>query len=68
MLLYINDINEGVNSQMRLFTDDSIAYRVIQSSADHLALECDLNKLNRWAKAWQVDFNLSKCAVLSATT
>ena len=45
--LYINDLNEGVNSQMRLFADDSIAYREIQTLADHLALEFDLNKLHQ---------------------
>ena len=67
-VLYINDINEGLNSQMRLFVDDSIVYREIQTSADHLALESDLNKLHRWAKTWQMDFNVSKCAVLSVTT
>ena len=38
-LLYINDINERVNSQMRLFADNSIVYREIQTSADHVALE-----------------------------
>ena len=46
-LLYINDINEGVNSKMRPFADDSIVYREIQTSADHSALESDLNKLHR---------------------
>ena len=46
-LLYINDINEGVNSKMRPFADDSIVYREIQTSADHSAFESDLNKLHR---------------------
>ena len=55
-LLYINDINEGVNSQMRLFADDSIVYREIQTSADHLAIESDLNKLHHchWALSCQL--------------
>ena len=67
-LLHINDINKGVNSQMRLFADDSIVCREIQTSADHLALESHLNKLHRWTKTWHMDFNVLKCAVLSATT
>ena len=46
-LLYIYNINEGVNSQMRMFADDSIVYREIQTSADHLALESNLNKLHQ---------------------
>ena len=67
-LLYINDVNEGVNSQMHLFADDSIVYHEIQTLADHLALESDLNKLHHWAKMWQMDFNMSKCTVLSVMT
>ena len=59
-LLYINDIDEGVNSQMRLFAEDSIVYREIQTSVDHLALVSDMNKLQRWAKTWQMDFYVSK--------
>ena len=34
-LLYINDITDGIDSGMRLFADDSIVYREIQSPADH---------------------------------
>ena len=64
-LMYINDIAEGVTSQMRMFADDSIVYRQIHTPADHFTLACDLNKLLSWAKTWQMDLNVSKCAVLS---
>ena len=67
-LMYINDIAEGVTSQMRMVADDSIVYRQIHSPADHFTLASDLNKLLSWAKTWQMDFNVSKCAVLSVTT
>ena len=67
-LMYINDINEGVTSQLRLFADDIIVYCEFQTSADQLALESDLNNLHRWAKTWQMDFNVSNCAFLSITT
>ena len=67
-LMYINDIAEGVTSQMRMFADDSIVYRHIHTPADHFTLASDLNKLLSWAKTWQMDFNVSKCAVLSVTT
>ena len=64
-LMYINDIEERVTSQMRMFADDSIVYRqnLIHTSADHFTLASDLNKLLSWAKTWQMDFNMSKCAV-----
>ena len=62
-LMKVNDIAEGVTSQMRTFVDDSIVYRQIQTPADHFTLASDLNKLLSWAKTWQMDFNVSKCAV-----
>ena len=66
-LIYINDIAEGVTSQMRMFAGDSIVYRQIHTPADHFTLASDLNKLLCWAKTWQMDFNVSKCAVLPVT-
>ena len=67
-LMYINDIAEGVTSQMRMFADDSIVSRQIHTLAAHFTLASDLNKLLSWAKTWQMDFNVSKCAVLSVNT
>ena len=66
-LLFINDITDGVNSTMRLFAYDSILYREILTPADHHILESDLSTLHRWAKTWQMDFNVAKCAILSIT-
>ena len=66
--MYINHIAEGMTSQMRMFADDSIVYRQIYTPADHFTLVSDLNKFLYWAKTWQMDFNVSKCAVLSVTT
>ena len=57
-LMYINDIAEGVTSQMRMFADDSIVYRQIHTPADHFRLASDLNKLLCWTKIWQMDFNV----------
>ena len=67
-LLYINDIADNVDSQMHLFADGSIVYREICSPEDHRTLEQDLNKLHTWARVWQMDFNITKCAVVSVTT
>ena len=66
-LLYINNIGEGVVSQMRIFTDDSIVYRQIRTPADHFTLASDLSKFLLWAKTRQMDFNV-KVSALSVTT
>ena len=66
-LMYINDIAEGVTSQMHMFADDSIVYRQIHTPLT-ISLASDLNKLLYWVKTWQMDFNVSKCAILSVTT
>ena len=66
-LLYINDITDGVSSTMRQFADDSILYRDIHDPRDHETLVADINTLHDWAKTWQMDFNVSKCAVLTIT-
>jgi len=54
-LLYINDIETHVGSQMRLFADDHLIYHTIQ---DHLLLQDDPNTLTAWADLWLMH---SKC-------
>ena len=53
-LLYINDINENVQSSIRLFADDSIIYRKINSNIDHQILQTDLAELEKWSDKWQM--------------
>ena len=66
-ILYINDISDGTNCSIRLFADDCLLYRVVDSTRDAAALQWDLNQLCRWADGWEMDFNPTKCYVLSIT-
>ena len=66
-LMYINDINENVQSSIRLFADDSIIYRKINSNIDHQILQTYLTELEKWSDKWQMLFNLSKCVHLPIT-
>ena len=66
-LPYINDINENVESSIRLFADDSIIYRKINSNIDHQILQTDLIQLEKWSDKWQMQFNISKCVHLPIT-
>ena len=67
-LIYINDIAENITSNIRLFADNCVLYRTINSTADNLALQQDLDKLELWSNTWQMDFNVKKCAVMQFTT
>ena len=66
-LLYINDITNQIQSNIRLFADDSIVYREIRSPADHQILQTDIQMLTDWSKKWQMNFNTSRCHLLTIT-
>ena len=69
-LLYINDIVDYIDSstRIRLFADDCLLYRVIQSPQDAEILQTDLNSLCDWADKWQMKFNTAKCKTVRITT
>jgi hypothetical protein len=60
-LIFINDIAENIQSDIRLFADDCLLYRTITSEQDHIILQKDLNTLLHWADIWQMKFNADKC-------
>ena len=59
--LYINDMAEDINSEIRLFADDCVCYRSIQSTNDTKILQADINRLGRWARKWGMRFQPVKC-------
>ena len=66
-LMYVNDIGEGVSSSIRLFADDCVLYRPIQSQADAVQLQQDLTSLEQWSNTWKMSFNASKCYKMSVS-
>ena len=66
-LLFINDITQVTNSQLRLFADDTVLYKTINSLHDHQVLQEDLLNVTKWASDWQMDFNVTKCHILCIT-
>ena len=60
-LCHINDLPERVRSQVRLFADDCLLYRPINSSDDQTILQEDLKELEEWANTWGMRFNAKKC-------
>ena len=60
-LLYINDITTVVQSEIRLFADDTILYVTVDNpvrAAD--ALNQDLDSMTNWANQWLVKFSPPK--------
>ena len=66
-LLYVNDIANDISSEIRLFMDDYILYRIIRTASDVSTLQADIDKLFNWSVAWQMKFNTAKCHILSIT-
>ena len=58
LLIYINDLSEGLSSNAKLFADDTSFFSVIHdSNTSDLDLNGDLAKINRWAFQWKMSFN-----------
>ena len=68
-LVYINDISENLSSKtnIRLFADDSLHYRSINSPDDSTQLQKDLDTLQLWEKANKMEFHPAKCQTLRIT-
>ena len=67
-LIYINDFPDCIKSStVRLFADDSVLYRRINSADDSVKLQEDIDAAQTWEKNWLMSFNASKCQVLRVT-
>jgi hypothetical protein len=56
-LYYINDLQSGLKSTVRLFADDTIAYQTISNNNDAETLQKDLDKLGQWEYEWCMKFH-----------
>ena len=66
-LCYINDITSGVSSSIKLYADDVLIYRIINTEDDCEILQRDLDSLQSWAYKWNISFNLVKCELIKIT-
>ena len=65
--MYINDLPENIQSQVRLFADDTAVYLTVSNLQDSQVLQSDLESLQRWERTWDMEFNPNKCQVLHIT-
>ena len=68
-LLYINDISSNLTpgTSIRLFADDSLLYREINSKTDQDILQKDLNTLQTWEENNKMEFHPDKCQTIQIT-
>ncbi|KAF7246201.1 RNA-directed DNA polymerase from mobile element jockey [Varanus komodoensis] len=62
--LFINDMEEGVNSLLIIFADDSKTGAVATTEEQALQIQKDLDRLWKWAEDNRMAFNVDKCKVL----
>lgn len=64
-LIFINDIVNDLDTNVRLFADDTSLYIIVDTPENAaLKLNNDLRKIHSWATQWLVTFNPSKSETL----
>ena len=57
-LIFINDLEAGIISQIKFFADDTSLYSVVRNpETSARELNHDLGIINEWAKQWKMSFN-----------
>ena len=57
-LVYINDLECGIKSQIKFFADDTSLYSVVRDPLTSAAeLQHDLDIISDWASQWKMSFN-----------
>ena len=63
-LIYINDFNDNITSNVLKFADDTKVFRRINNNGDKNNLQNDLDRLVKWFEKWQTLLNFWKCKCL----
>ena len=57
-LIYINDLPEGLNSEVKLFADGTCLFSIVNCvNTSDSTLNSDLLKIQDWAYQWKMQFN-----------
>ena len=63
-LMFINDLENGVQSRVLKFADDTKLYTEVTKDEGGKQLQEDLHKCTDWAKQRMMAFNVAKCNIL----
>ena len=64
-LIYINDFPDKTRSKVRLFADDTTIYLAVSSLENAQILQQDLDHFHELELDWDMEFNPSKCVVIT---
>ena len=64
-LIYINDLDDSIKSNVLKFADDTKLFRKVNTDGDKQHLQND--RLVKWSEKWQMLFNFGKCKCLHST-
>ncbi len=67
-IIYINDIDRGLNNFTGKFTDNTKIRNSVISDRDRQSLQDNLNKISAWSARWEMPFNIKKCHILQIGT
>ena len=57
-LIYINDLENGIQSKIKFFADDTSLFSIVNDSTlSAVELNHDLNLIENWAHQWKMSFN-----------
>ena len=59
------DLADNVQRSVRVFADDALRYGIVARDADCDLLQSDLRRLESWQYHWQMEFNPSKCKIVT---
>ena len=64
-LIFVNDLPASVSSSsVFLFADDTKCLKTVHNISDCFSLQEDLCNLTTWSQYWNLNFNVTKCALL----
>ena len=68
-IMFINDMPHAIlgDSKISLYADDSKIFKKVDSYHDCMDLQQQLDHLVEWSKRWRLNFNASKCKIMSIT-
>lgn len=66
-LIFINDISNGITSQMRLYADDCVLYSVVTNETGSTQLQDDICRIEQWCRENSLFLNTKKCVHVSFT-